>query len=229
MIIGKLRAILVSLQMIITVSIVIILMYIFKKHNRKIRRAWGNLQIKIMGIKLDIEGELDQDAELIIMNHQSVLDIVLFEYLHPKNLAWVAKKEIANIPWFGHILKAPDMIIVERESKSSLMKLIKDAKKRIEDKRVIAIFPEGTRSDGSKIGKFKAGTKIIAEKNNLKVQPIVIVGAKKIFDSQKFIQSSGVVKIRILPVIQAEKKTTWYTDTEKKMNDVFNEMISSDI
>ncbi len=36
-----------------------------------------------------------------------MMDIILFEAIASRNIAWVAKKEIGDIPWFGHILKAP--------------------------------------------------------------------------------------------------------------------------
>ena len=229
MIIGKIRAILTFIQLIITVSSVIILIYIFKSKNRKIRTIWATLQMKLMGINLEIKGEVDPKAELLMINHQSILDIIVLEYLHPRNLAWVAKKEIANIPWFGHILKAPDMIVVERESKSSLVKLMKDSKEKLNDDRVIAIFPEGTRTDGTKLRKFKAGTKLICEKNNLNVQPIIIVGSRAIFDSQNFIQKSGTIKIIYLPTIKAERSTQWYSQTEELMNETLKKELENDL
>ncbi len=218
MILGKLRILFTILQLMITVTIVIILMYIFKSKKRQIRRAWGFVQMKLLGITLEIEGELDTNANLLVMNHQSLLDIIIFEYLHPKDIAWVAKKEIANIPWFGHILKAPDMIIVERESKSSLVKLMKDAKVKYTQDRPIMIFPEGTRTDGQKLRKFKAGAKLISEKNNFLVQPIVIVGTREILDSQNMQQKSGTVKIIYMPSVQAQRKTSWYEDMEANMS-----------
>ncbi len=227
MILNKIRAILTIIQLIITVSIVIILMYIFKKHNRTIRRFWGAIQMKLLGIKLEIVGENDPNAMMQLMNHQSILDIIVFEYLHIHNIAWVAKKEIADIPWFGYILKAPDMIIIERESKSSLVKLIKESKQKLNDKRPIAIFPEGTRSDGTKLRKFKAGAKIIAQKYNLLVQPVVLVGTREIFDSKSFLQRSGTVKIIYLPSIQASKDTNWYEKIEEDMNTIFKKEIKA--
>ena len=105
MILSKIRAVLTIIQLIITVTIVIILMYLFKKQNRTIRRYWGAVQIKLLGIKLEIVGKADPKALMQLMNHQSILDIIVFEYLHMHNIAWVAKKEIADLPWFGHILK----------------------------------------------------------------------------------------------------------------------------
>ncbi|MCK5294497.1 MAG: 1-acyl-sn-glycerol-3-phosphate acyltransferase [Arcobacteraceae bacterium] len=214
---NKIRGIFTITQMLITVSFVIIFMYIFRSNNRKIRKLWGALQMKLLGVDLEIVGVEDKEADMIIMNHQATMDIVIFEYLASRDIAWIAKKEIGDIPWFGHILKAPHMIMVERESKSSLVKLIKDSKVKLEDNRQIAIFPEGTRTDGTKLRKFKAGAKIIAQKYNLNVQPIIIVGSLDIWDSKKFIQKSGTVKIIYLDTVKADKKTTWYEDTEELM------------
>ena len=227
--IAKLRAIFTLIEMIITVTITIILMYTFKSKNRTFRRVWASMQMKLLGIKLDVVGEINPNADMLVMNHQSILDIMIFEYLHPKNLAWVAKKEIADIPWFGHILKAPDMIIIERESKSSLVKLIKESKEKLEQGRPIAIFPEGTRSDGNKIRKFKAGAKMIANKYKMKVQPVVLIGTRDILDSQNLRQNSGVVKVIYLPVIEAKKGEDWYEKLESDMSEILEKELSSDI
>jgi len=224
---SKIRAIFTIAQMILTVTITIILMYIFNKQNRKIRQVWASLQLKLLGIQLEVVGEIDNDADMYIMNHQSVMDIILFEYLLARNTAWVAKKEIADIPWFGRILKAPDMIIVERESKSALIKLLKDSKEKLSKDRPIAIFPEGTRTDGKRLRKFKAGAKMIANKYQLKVQPFVIINSLEILDSKKLTQTPGKVKIICLPTVQADKKTTWYDDVENNMREVLQKELNS--
>ena len=220
---NKLRMLLTLIQLVITVTVVIILMYMFKSKIRPLRRAWGKMQMFLLGVTLDIEGQIDNKANMIIMNHQSVLDIIVMEYLHELDLAWVAKKEIAEIPWFGRILTAPDMIIIERESKSSLVKLLKESKQKYQQGRPIAIFPEGTRTDGSKLRKFKAGAKLIAQKNDFLVQPIVIIGTRKLFDSQNLKQSSGIVKVKFLPSVQASKETSWYDDVQIQMSDVLQQ------
>ena len=227
--IARLRAIFTLVEMVITVTITIILMYTFKSKNRTFRRVWASLQMKLLGIKLDVVGEIDSSADMLVMNHQSILDIMIFEYLHPRNIAWVAKKEIADIPWFGHILKAPDMIIIERESKSSLVKLLKESKEKLEQGRPIAIFPEGTRSDGNKIRKFKAGAKMIANKYKMKVQPVVLIGTRDILDSQNLRQNSGVVKVIYLPVVEAKKGEDWYEKLESDMSAILEKELSCDI
>lgn len=223
MILNKFRALFTIVQMGITLTFLIILMFLFGKKNKVVRQKWSAMQMKLLGITIQIEGKEDPNAQMQVMNHQSVLDIILFEYLHTKDLAWISKIEIAKIPWFGLILKAPDMIMVERESKQSLMKLLKDCKEKIEQKRPLAIFPEGTRTDGTKLLKFKAGAKMIAEKYDLVVQPVVIIGTRKILDSQNLTQQGGVVKVIYLPSIKAEKKTAWYKDMEEQMKTTLQE------
>jgi len=229
MIFNTIRAVFTIIQMAVTLTVLIILMYLFRKNTKTMRKVWGALQMKLLGITLEIEGKEDPDAQMQVMNHQSVLDIILFEYLHRKDMAWIAKIEIAKVPWFGHIVKAPRMILVERESKKSLVKLLKDSKEKIEQKRPIGIFPEGTRSDGKRITKFKAGARIIAEKYDLLVQPVLIIGTREILDSQNLKQKSGVVKVIYFPSVKAEKNSSWYKDMEDSMRERLELELSNDL
>ena len=84
------------------------------------------------------------------------------------------------------------------------------------------MFPEGTRSDGKSMGSFKPGAKMVANKHNLKVQPIILFNTRNIVDSKTLKASPGVVKVIYLEPIQASKDTTWFEDTETKMKEVFN-------
>jgi 1-acyl-sn-glycerol-3-phosphate acyltransferase len=144
------------------------------------------------------------------------LDIVALEDIHPKDLAWVAKKEIGDIFFFGHILKAPKMIQVDRDDKRSIITLLKDVKDRVESGRVVAIFPEGTRGKGDKLLKFKDGAKIVAQKLNLKVQPVVIEGSRDVMDSHEMIVKSGTVQVSFLDTIESFEEG-WYQNVREKM------------
>ncbi len=221
----RLRGILIFVQFMFTVSITIILMYIFRQKNRIVRKIWAKLQLTLMGANIIVEGEYNPNANMLIFNHQSMMDIIIFEAIASRDIAWIAKKEIGDIPWFGHILKAPKMIMVERESKKSLISLLKDAKERLDDNRQLCIFPEGTRTDGKALRKFKAGAKIIAEKYSLTVQPIIIIGSIDVFDSKRATQKSGDIKIVYLPTIEANKETNWYEETETSMGEILKKNI----
>ncbi len=217
---SRIRGVIALIQFTITVGITIILMYLFNKKHHKIRKAWTTLQIKLLGIKLEVIGKPDSNADMIIMNHQSLLDIVVMEYLHPRNLAWVGKKEISNIFFFGHIMKAPKMISIERENRSGMVTLLKEAKDRLDDGRPIAMFPEGTRSNGDTIRNFKAGAKILATKYDLKVQPIVMFNTNSVLDSKTLKATPGIVKVVFLDTIETLEEG-WFEKAEEEMKDIF--------
>lgn len=226
MILARIRGILYIIQFAITVLMMVILMYLFRSKNHFLRQKWAWLQMKILGIKIEEVGTRNDDTQLFILNHQSLLDIVLLEYLHTKNIAWVAKLEIEKLPIFGHIIKAPKMISVNREDKAGLIKLIKDVENRLADGRPVAIFPEGTRSSGKKMLPFKSGAKIVANKFGLKVQPVVILGSRERLDSVKLTSTSGKVKIIYLEPVIASKDSDWFKDIELRMNEVFAKEIA---
>ena len=220
---ARIRGIILLIQFSITVAITVILMYIFRNHTHKVIKVWMSFQMFVLGIKLETEGTLDESCDMVIMNHQSLLDIIVMEYIHSKDLAWVAKKEITDLFFFGHIIKAPRMISIDRENKAGIITLLKETKDRLDKGRPIAMFPEGTRSDGKSMLSFKAGAKMVANKYGLKVQPIVLFNTRNIVDSKKLLANPGVVKIVYLEPVEADKNTSWYEETEEKMKERFNQ------
>ena len=217
---ARIKALFIAIQFSLTVGIVIIAMYFFKNKIHSIIKIWMKFQVLCLGIKIVEVGKLDESCDMVIMNHQSMLDIIIIEHLHSRHLAWVGKKEITDLFFFGHIMKMPDMISIDRENKSGLIKLINDSKDRIGKGRPIAMFPEGTRSNGEKLLKFKAGSSMVASKLELRVQPIILLNTRAILDSQNFKVNKGTVKIIYLEPVQAKRKTTWFEDTETLMNEV---------
>lgn len=222
---ARIRGIILLIQFSITVAITVCAMYLFRNHTHKVIKLWMKIQMKLLGIKLETQGTLDESCDLVLMNHQSLLDIIVMEYIHNRDLAWVAKKEISDLFFFGHIIKAPRMISIDRENKAGIVHLFKEVKDRLGKGRPIAMFPEGTRSDGTKMLKFKAGAKMVGNKFNLKVQPVLIFNTRNIVDSKQLKASPGIVKVIYLDPVQADKSTSWFEDTENKMKTLFEEEI----
>ncbi len=219
-ILQKIKSVFTLVQFVITVTIVLFCMLIFRKHHHKIRQTWAKMQKWLLGYELEIIGEADKDAKMIIVNHQSFLDIILLEAVYPNNIAWIAKREIENITFFGNIMRLSKMISIDREDKKSLIKLFADCKDRVEAGRTIAIFPEGTRGDGKNMSEFKGGAKLIASKLKVKVQPIVVVNTKNVLDSQNFKAKSGKVKLIYLKSIDIKEDKNWFKQMQINMQEV---------
>ena len=225
MILSRIKAAFFAVEFVISVCFVVLFMWLFNAHHRAIRRVWGRTQRFFGGYKLSVEGEFSKEANLLLINHQSMLDIVILEEIHPANLCWISKAQIGKIPIIGKILSLPKMIAVERENKQSLIKLLSDAKDRVANGRVLAIFPEGTRSATGKLLPFKGGAKILAEKLNLKVQPLVVVGSE-ILDAKNFSFKGGEIKIVCLDLVDTAK-ADWLDATREKMQAVLDEYLNA--
>jgi 1-acyl-sn-glycerol-3-phosphate acyltransferase len=201
---------------------------IFPAKKGPIMHYLNRIIIFLIGGRVEQVGKADPDADLIIMNHQGIIDIVGMEALQNKHHRWVAKKELFDMPWFGHLLKNGDMISIERENKTGLIKMVKDVKESIEVKhRAVAIFPEGTRAKGQKLLPFKSGTKFIAAKLGLKVQPVVVTGSKYLLNEREKTGHNSTVRYTYLPTIDVKKASDeWYGEMKESMQKVIDDELA---
>ncbi len=209
-----------------SISVTIVLMYLIPSKHRTFRHRWARFQTRMLGAKMHMTGTVDPDAKLFIVNHRSMLDIIALEAIMPGDPCWVAKQEISDIPWFGRINDVPKMISIDREDRSGLVKLLKESKERIEEGRVIMIFPEGTRSKGNKLLKFKAGAKMVAEKHGLKVQPVVVYGTDQVLDTQTHRINPGDVHITFQDSFTPERGSDWLEASRERMQEEYTRLAS---
>ncbi|HAA1524117.1 acyl-phosphate glycerol 3-phosphate acyltransferase [Campylobacter jejuni] len=224
MIYKKIKALYFWIFFILSVALVVFCFCFTKSQNTlwKIRKIWAKFQRYTIFYKQEIIGAFNPQAQMILMNHQSALDIIALEELYPKNLCWIAKKELGEIPIFKVAMKKPKLLCIDRKNPRDLVRVLKEAKERLKEDRVLAIFPEGTRSKNEKILKFQSGAKILSEKLNLKVQPILIVDSAKILDTKSFSTSSGVLKIICMDLVDTNDEK-WLENTRKKMQELLDQ------
>ena len=216
----------VTIIILISLSIMIFLYhFVPKPYSRKIA-AW---LIKILAFfSTDIKGMEDPETQMFLINHQSDIDIEIMETITSKDLAWVAKKELFDVPFFGLALKFPKDIAIQRESKTSLIKFLKDAKDRLDKGRVIAMFPEGTRSSKGKMLPFKSGAKMVADKYKLKIQPVVLIETSKYYNIKKFHAKAGCIKVIYLESFVANKDDKeWLKELRVKMQKVYDDELAN--
>ncbi|HZM12808.1 MAG TPA: lysophospholipid acyltransferase family protein [Bacteroidales bacterium] len=184
------------------------------------RRLMNNRWMVIQGIvltkmspfwKVVVDGreKIDQNqAYVIVPNHQSMLDIVFFNMLHHR-LRWVSKIEVFKIPIVGWEMRMVKYIELVRGNKSSVMRMMEKCVESLQDGISIVIFPEGTRSLTGAIGKFKPGAFQIAVKTDKPLLPVLIDGTGDILPKKGFLFGNrSVVRIRVLdPIFPGNFKT----------------------
>lgn len=220
---NKIKGIIATLSIAIGLAIIILFIRINRhKNNGRIARNCCRLFLPFNNFELEIFGSFDESAQLFMLNHQSAADIIFLEGLHPQNICWIAKKQLGEIPFYGYALRGPEMILIDREDKTSLISLFKDAKRRLAQNRPLVIFPEGTRcKDELKFLKFKSGAKLLAEKLKLKVQPIILVNSSRIYSSSPMLSRSNKARIVALEAFIPEEGSDWYERLEAQMQEVY--------
>jgi 1-acyl-sn-glycerol-3-phosphate acyltransferase len=205
----------------IAAAIMVPLMAIFSKNRSIILYHCNRMIMFFLGGKIITHGQQDKNANIYIMNHQGIIDIISIEAAQKSDLRWVAKKQLFDAPWFGYVLKLPKMIQVDREDKAGLVKLLRDIKETSTDTekhRIVAIFPEGTRTEEQALLDFKGGTKIVAEKLQLTVQPIVITNSKRLLNEHNRTAHSATVHINYMDSFKVSKENKgWYDQVREEM------------
>jgi 1-acyl-sn-glycerol-3-phosphate acyltransferase len=213
-----------------TAILMIPALMLFNKHKNTIVHHINRLTLFMMGGKLAQEGTMDPEADMFVMNHQGIVDIVAMEALQNNHLRWVAKKELFDALWFGNLLRHAEMISLDRSSKAGLIKLLKDVKASREVlHRPVAIFPEGTRAKEQALLPFKQGTKMIANKLGLKVQPVIITGSKWVLNEHNRTGHSGTVHYKYLPTIDVSKADEdWFEKLYDEMQKAIDDEYAND-
>jgi 1-acyl-sn-glycerol-3-phosphate acyltransferase len=80
---------------------------IFNRHKNIFLHYINKMTMFMMGAKWEMEGTMDPDADLFIMNHQGIMDIVAMEAMQKNHLRWVAKKNFLKHHGMDFYCKKP--------------------------------------------------------------------------------------------------------------------------
>ena len=120
-------------------------------------------------------------------NHQSNWDIVtLADCVLPGTVA-IGKKSLVWVPLFGVVYFLSGCVRLDRENKTKAMATMNKVSEDLTANRYsIWIFPEGTRSKGKGLGKFKTGPVLTASQAGVPLIPIVASSYINNFDMNRW-------------------------------------------
>ena len=96
-------------------------------------------------------------AVLLAPKHQSTLETFLFPTLMPHPLAYVFKRELLYIPFFGWAMGRLDMIHIDRSRRAEAFnKVVEQGKRILAHGSWIIMFPEGTRTPRGSQGTYSS-------------------------------------------------------------------------
>lgn len=208
--------------MYVTIAAESVALYLCKQHGEtfnKFRRFFSIRIVRSIGAQVNLTGTIDEDTDILIVNHQSMTDIFVLEEVIGNDVRFVGRTGIMDKWPVSRIVDLVGHITVDQQDSRAIIKLLKDIR-ACQGKKVI-IFPEGTRSQSGKIEPFEGGTKIVVEKLKLKAQPVVIKNILSIYNESERTAKSGVIEIEALPAITVADG--WYDKVQQDMKAVFEQ------
>lgn len=134
---------------------------------------WSRKVLRLMGVALQHEGVPRPGVKLLVANHVSWLDILAIHAVCPE-ARFVAKSDVRRWPVIGLLVAAAGTLFIERDRKRDALRVVHRMADALAAGETVAIFPEGTTSDGSTLLPFHANLLQAAIAAEAPVQSVVL-------------------------------------------------------
>ena len=138
------------------------LMFVFPRVSpaRRLRliRSWDGKVLNIFAMRMKVDAppgfDLAHSKRLYIGNHISWIDVYALQSVTAAR--FVAKSELAAWPVLGTLIALSGTVFIERAKRADTRRIVKTVQQHLHDGEVIAVFPEGSTTDGRDVLKFHA-------------------------------------------------------------------------
>lgn len=160
------------------------------------------------GIRHHVTGleQLPQQPVVILANHQSAWETIAFLTIFPR-FAYVLKKELFRMPFFGWALQLFWPIGIDRDAgRDAVRQVLDEGQKRIDAGVPVIVFPEGTRQPRHQLGKFASTGAGLAVKASTALVPVAH-NAGSYWPRTDWRKQPGIVQVRVGPPLNSKGKT----------------------
>ena len=205
-----LRSLLFMLVLLITTPLIVLaLLCVFWLPSRQRRLfvlPWVRLVMwfieHLLGIRMELRGKenIPPGPCVILCKHQSAWETLALQLIFPLT-AFVYKRELHWVPFFGWGIKLMPFVAIDRTAgKAALKQIAERGKQRLAEGYSIVIFPEGTRVPPGESLPFKIGGAWLGVASGAPVVPVAL-NSGECWRRQAFIKTAGTVTVSIGPAI----------------------------
>ena len=136
-------------------------------------RWWASKMLAVLGVALRVQGTPATGGSLLVANHISWLDILAVHAVLP-HARFVSKADVKAWPLLSHLVEAGGTLYLERERKRDALRVVHAMAHALQAGETVAVFPEGTTSDGRTLLPFHANLLQAAIATGSHVQPVAL-------------------------------------------------------
>ncbi len=134
-------------------------------------QAWALKMLTLLGIRLELRGQPPVCGPvLLVANHISWLDIVVMHAA--RHCRFVSKADVRHWPLIGTLAAGAGTLYIERASRRDAMRVVHRMAQSLKRGEIVAVFPEGTTSDGAALLPFHGNLIQAAISAEAPVQPV---------------------------------------------------------
>ena len=144
----------------------------------KAAKLIGGVRYRVRGLS-NLPSRRDNQHIILCPKHQSTWETFFFPSMMPHPLAYVFKRELLYIPFFGWSLARLEMVHIDRSARGEAWNKVARLGTKLMDKgKWVIMFPEGTRTERGSKGDYKTGAARLAIATEARIIPIAVSSAR---------------------------------------------------
>lgn len=143
----------------------------WRRHDAVVR-WWTVGVLRILNVRIEVEGRIGARPALYAANHVSWLDIPCLRTV--LDAEFVAKQEVERWPMIGRMAERAGTLFLNRGERDASLHTANCMSRTLANGRGVIIFPEGTTGDGRRLGYFHARLYQAAIRTQCPVQAVAI-------------------------------------------------------
>jgi 1-acyl-sn-glycerol-3-phosphate acyltransferase len=156
----------------------------------------AGMPVKVIAAELIPAGQC-----VIVSNHASYLDGIVFTAALPARFGFVIKREMASVPLAGFMLQRLGSLFVERHERRQSAADARRVLRQAINGQSLVFFPEGTFTPTPGLLRFHTGAFATALRAGCPLVPAVVRGTRKALSPRGELPRPGAITIEILPAL----------------------------
>jgi 1-acyl-sn-glycerol-3-phosphate acyltransferase len=178
------------------------------QRRRAAARAVSRAFLWVAGMPLTVRGleRLESGQCIVVSNHASYLDGLVFTAALPARFSFVIKREMSAVPLAGLFLRRIGSEFVERFERNRGAADARRVLRNAASGHSLVFFPEGTFTRTPGLLKFHTGAFVTAARAGCPVIPAVVRGTRAALSPTGSLPRPGRIEIDILPPIATQRQ-----------------------